>query len=66
MKNFNLSKIEPIIRDMPKIRRNQKCPCGSGLKYKKCCRVIEGLTQQLERQMKLYDLGDDICPKEVV
>ena len=20
-----------------KIQRNQKCPCGSGLKYKKCC-----------------------------
>ena len=22
---------------MPKIRRNQKCPCNSGKKYKKCC-----------------------------
>lgn len=21
----------------PKIGRNQKCPCGSGKKYKKCC-----------------------------
>lgn len=21
----------------PKIGRNDKCPCGSGLKYKKCC-----------------------------
>jgi hypothetical protein len=22
---------------MIKIRRNDKCPCGSGKKYKKCC-----------------------------
>lgn len=21
----------------PKIQRNEPCPCGSGLKYKKCC-----------------------------
>ena len=20
-----------------RVRRNDKCPCGSGLKYKKCC-----------------------------
>lgn len=29
----------------PKIGRNEKCPCGSGLKYKKCCidkSVIDG------------------------
>ena len=23
--------------DMPKVGRNDPCPCGSGLKYKKCC-----------------------------
>lgn len=27
----------PIERIIPKINRNQKCPCGSGRKYKKCC-----------------------------
>ncbi len=27
---------EPIKRDMPKIGRNDPCPCGSGKKYKKC------------------------------
>ncbi len=26
-------------REMPKIGRNEKCPCGSGRKYKKCCGV---------------------------
>jgi len=27
----------PAVRDQPKIGRNAPCPCGSGLKYKKCC-----------------------------
>ena len=26
-----------IRRDSPKVGRNDPCPCGSGLKYKKCC-----------------------------
>ncbi len=26
-----------ITRDMPKVGRNDPCPCGSGKKYKKCC-----------------------------
>lgn len=31
---------DPAIRhQMPKIGRNEKCPCGSGRKYKKCCGV---------------------------
>jgi curved DNA-binding protein CbpA len=30
-------KSEPIRRDMPKVGRNDPCPCGSGKKYKKCC-----------------------------
>jgi preprotein translocase subunit SecA len=24
-------------RDLPKVGRNDPCPCGSGKKYKKCC-----------------------------
>ena len=26
-----------MVRDAPKIGRNESCPCGSGKKYKKCC-----------------------------
>jgi len=26
----------PLSRE-PKVGRNEPCPCGSGLKYKKCC-----------------------------
>ena len=28
---------ETIVRDSPKVGRNDPCPCGSGKKYKKCC-----------------------------
>lgn len=27
----------PAVRTAPKVGRNDLCPCGSGLKYKKCC-----------------------------
>ena len=27
----------PYKRTSPKIGRNDKCPCGSGKKYKNCC-----------------------------
>jgi preprotein translocase subunit SecA len=26
-----------VVRTQPKVGRNENCPCGSGLKYKKCC-----------------------------
>ena len=28
---------EPQRRSMPKIGRNDPCPCSSGKKFKKCC-----------------------------
>jgi preprotein translocase subunit SecA len=28
---------KPIVRETPKVGRNDPCPCGSGRKYKKCC-----------------------------
>lgn len=27
----------PIVREGPKVGRNDPCPCGSGKKFKKCC-----------------------------
>ena len=27
----------PVVRETPRIGRNDPCPCGSGKKYKKCC-----------------------------
>ena len=29
--------VRQVMRDGPKIGRNEACPCGSGKKYKKCC-----------------------------
>ena len=29
--------LPPIVRDRPKVGRNDPCPCGSGKKYKHCC-----------------------------
>lgn len=28
---------KPVVREAPKVGRNDPCPCGSGKKYKKCC-----------------------------
>ena len=32
-----LPAMKPIVRQEPKVGRNDPCPCGSGKKYKKCC-----------------------------
>ena len=29
--------VKTVVRDIPKVGRNDPCPCGSGKKYKKCC-----------------------------
>ena len=34
---------------LPKVGRNDPCPCGSGKKYKKCC-MLKDLEQELENQ----------------
>jgi len=33
----NLSILQPVRRQEPKVGRNDLCPCGSGKKYKQCC-----------------------------
>ena len=30
-------KVKTVVKDQPKVGRNDPCPCGSGKKYKKCC-----------------------------
>jgi len=34
-------KVKPIVREAPKVGRNDPCPCGSGKKYKKCHGKVE-------------------------
>jgi preprotein translocase subunit SecA len=33
---------QPVVRDLPKVGRNDACPCGSGKKYKHCHGRLEG------------------------
>ena len=34
---YDLPPTEQVVRESPKIGRNDPCPCGSGTKFKKCC-----------------------------
>lgn len=34
---LNFDELKPYVRSDKKVGRNDPCPCGSGLKYKKCC-----------------------------
>lgn len=38
--NKSLDNIPDFLRTMPKIGRNDPCPCGSGKKFKQCCGKI--------------------------
>ena len=41
--NIGISRAETYRRPAPKIGRNEPCPCGSGVKFKKCClQCVEG------------------------
>ncbi|MCE5243053.1 MAG: type I methionyl aminopeptidase [Desulfobacteraceae bacterium] len=38
-----------------KVGRNDPCPCGSGLKYKKCCLGKEAFHQEIDIKKEYYD-----------
>jgi len=33
----DMVKARPVVREQPKVGRNDPCPCGSARKYKRCC-----------------------------
>lgn len=48
-----------LIRETPRIGRNDPCPCGSGKKYKKCCLgKSEGFDDYSADGLKLSELKD--------
>jgi hypothetical protein len=62
----------------PKVGRNDPCPCGSGLKYKKCCalkspmqkykaEVISGHSaiSNLFGRVQMYQRPNDLKEKEL-
>lgn len=36
-KHHHHQPVVTVVRESPKVGRNDPCPCGSGKKYKKCC-----------------------------
>ena len=36
----NTMPVQSYVRSHPKIGRNDPCPCGSGIKLKKCCFIV--------------------------
>lgn len=44
---------------MPKIGRNEKCPCGSGKKYKRCCLKKDTVLEHSELRSRrvVHDMG---------
>ena len=54
----NMKIIQRRLSGNMKIGRNQLCPCGSGLKYKKCC------LNKTKEDSKILDV-DDIKYMEV-
>jgi hypothetical protein len=44
---------------MGKIGRNQPCPCGSGLKYKKCC-ILKEAEEGATKKVVQVSLNDEV------
>jgi len=45
---------------MIKIRRNDKCPCGSGKKYKKCCYLDPDKNAEILRSASIAKNHEEI------
>jgi hypothetical protein len=39
-KGYCSGNLKGAVRRFAKIERNQPCPCGSNIKYKKCCKTL--------------------------
>jgi len=47
---------------LPKTGRNERCPCGSGRKYKQCCQSLEGMLDLTQVNLLPYVL--DALPRK--
>jgi len=46
---------------MIKVGRNEQCPCGSGLKYKRCCLQKNEATQSAQLQSQKVSINDEVA-----
>jgi len=51
-------------RAIPKLNRNDICPCNSGKKYKKCCLQYKIIDTDVPRSQRLLDKIDEAIKKE--
>jgi preprotein translocase subunit SecA len=49
------AKEQPLTRFGDKVGRNDPCPCGSGLKYKRCCAEEREINEVLKSQWRLIN-----------
>lgn len=49
---------------MLKIQRNETCPCGSGMKYKKCCLAVPEKNEEIRHALSIAQSYDEI--KQIV
>ena len=57
-KDTTTTKVESKSRNRP-LARGSSCPCGSGLKYKKCCMASEKSKKRIAKHMKNNDANND-------
>lgn len=52
---------------MPKVGRNDPCPCGSGLKHKRCCMEHSSAAHRLASQIeeRILDLGSEARERDL-
>lgn len=54
-KEKKLSGLRPHRNTGPKIKRNQPCPCGSGVKAKRCClKHVQAIAALPERERESF------------
>lgn len=46
---------------MNKVGRNEQCPCGSGLKYKRCCLQKNEAAQSAQLQAQKVSINDEVA-----
>jgi len=46
---------------MKKVGRNEQCPCGSGLKYKRCCLQKNEAEQSAQLQAQKVSINDEVA-----
>ena len=60
-KKPSLPKLTPFKHNAPLIKRNDKCPCGRGLKFKRCCMVnnpwMRMMEEPVDKTEMLKELG---------